>query len=59
MEARYIKGLPWEEIALEMRYSAQMIHRIHRGALLCLNSEGVAVISKGSNVGSKGKNKGN
>lgn len=33
MEARYIKGLPWEEIAREMRYSVQMIHRIHRKAL--------------------------
>ena len=30
---RYIKGLKWEEICVEMRYSWKHIHRIHSSAL--------------------------
>lgn len=30
---RYIKGLKWEEVAVEMGYSWKQIHRIHSSAL--------------------------
>jgi DNA-directed RNA polymerase specialized sigma subunit len=33
LELRYIKGMKWEEICLEMSYSWQHIHRIHSKAL--------------------------
>lgn len=33
LKLRYIKGMKWEEIALEMEYSWQHVHRIHGSAL--------------------------
>lgn len=33
LRLRYIKGMKWEEIALEMEYSWQHVHRIHGNAL--------------------------
>ncbi len=33
LRLRYIKGLKWEEVAVEMRYSWKQTHRIHSSAL--------------------------
>ena len=33
LRLRYIKGLKWEEVAVEMEYSWKQIHRIHSEAL--------------------------
>jgi DNA-directed RNA polymerase specialized sigma24 family protein len=33
LDLRYIKGLKWEEISLEMDYSWKQVHRIHANAL--------------------------
>ena len=33
LRLRYIKGLKWEEVAVEMGYSWKQIHRIHSEAL--------------------------
>lgn len=34
LRLRYIKGLKWEEIAVEMKYSYMQTHRIHSRALI-------------------------
>lgn len=36
---RYIEGLRWEEVAVEMGYSWQHIHRLHSIALRMLNKK--------------------
>ena len=33
LRLRYIRGLKWEEVAVEMGYSWKQIHRIHSSAL--------------------------
>ncbi|HJB15213.1 MAG TPA: DUF1492 domain-containing protein [Candidatus Blautia excrementipullorum] len=33
LRLRYIKGLKWEEVAVEMGYSWKQVHRIHSDAL--------------------------
>jgi len=36
MRARYIQGKSWEQIAVDMHYSWQHVHRIHANALRLL-----------------------
>lgn len=36
---RYIEGLTWEQICVEMDYSWRQIHRIHAGALETLRAQ--------------------